>query len=100
VLRFPIKLRIFSPTCSCTTWAKAWPTALRKAAPAPTSSELLLCGASDSASSSSMMGVRPTLVDAIRAHRSHGSEANKVIEHFNKLTVQEQQEIIDFLRSL
>jgi len=40
------------------------------------------------------------LVDAIRAHKSHGSEANKVIEHFNKLTVQEQQEIIDFLRSL
>jgi CxxC motif-containing protein (DUF1111 family) len=40
------------------------------------------------------------LVDAIRAHQSHGSEANKVIQHFNKLTVQEQQEIIDFLRSL
>ena len=35
-------------------------------------------------------------VDAIRAHESHGSEANKVIEHFNRLTVQEQQEIIDF----
>jgi hypothetical protein len=37
---------------------------------------------------------------ALRAHRSKTSEANKVIEHFNKLTVQEQQEIIDFLRSL
>ncbi len=28
------------------------------------------------------------------------SEANRVIEHFNKLSTQEQQEIIDFLRSL
>jgi CxxC motif-containing protein (DUF1111 family) len=40
------------------------------------------------------------LVEAIRAHKSSGSEANKVIEQFNKLSVQEQQEIIDFLRSL
>jgi len=40
------------------------------------------------------------LVDVIRAHRSRGSEANKVIERFNKLSTQEQQEIIDFLRSL
>jgi len=45
-------------------------------------------------------GRTSNVVDAIRAHQSHGSEANKVIEHFNKLTVQEQQEIIDFLRSL
>jgi CxxC motif-containing protein (DUF1111 family) len=45
-------------------------------------------------------GRTSNLVDAIRAHSSHGSEANKVIEHFNRLTVQEQQEIIDFLRSL
>ena len=40
------------------------------------------------------------LIDAIRDHRSQGSEANKVVEHFNKLSTQEQQEIIDFLRSL
>jgi hypothetical protein len=39
-------------------------------------------------------------VEAIRDHQSHGSEANKVIEHFNRLTTQEQQEVIDFLRSL
>jgi CxxC motif-containing protein (DUF1111 family) len=45
-------------------------------------------------------GRTSNLVDAIRGHQSHGSEANKVIEHFNKLTAQEQQEIIDFLRSL
>jgi CxxC motif-containing protein (DUF1111 family) len=40
------------------------------------------------------------LVKAIRDHQSLGSEANKVIEHFNRLTTQEQQEVIDFLRSL
>ncbi len=45
-------------------------------------------------------GRTTNLVDAIRAHKSHGSEASKVIEHFNKLNTQEQQEIIDFLRSL
>ncbi len=45
-------------------------------------------------------GRTSNLVDAIRAHQSRGSEANKVVEHFNKLTVQQQQDIIDFLRSL
>ncbi len=40
------------------------------------------------------------LVEAIRAHKSRGSEANKVIEYFDKLSSVEQQEIIDFLRSL
>jgi len=45
-------------------------------------------------------GRTSNLVDAIRDHRSKGSEANRVIEHFNRLSTQEQQEIIDFLRSL
>jgi CxxC motif-containing protein (DUF1111 family) len=45
-------------------------------------------------------GRTTNLVDAIGAHRSRGSEANKVIERFNKLSTQEQQELIDFLRSL
>jgi len=40
------------------------------------------------------------LVEAIRAHKSRGSEASKVIEHFDRLSTHEQQEIIDFLRSL
>ena len=40
------------------------------------------------------------LVEAIREHKSQGSEANKVIDHFNKLHAQEQQAIIDFLRTL
>ena len=45
-------------------------------------------------------GRTANLVDAIQAHRSPGSEAGRVIEHFNKLSTKEQQEIIDFLRSL
>jgi CxxC motif-containing protein (DUF1111 family) len=45
-------------------------------------------------------GRTTNLVDAIRDHKSRGSEANRVIERFNKLSTQEQQEIIDFLRSL
>jgi CxxC motif-containing protein (DUF1111 family) len=45
-------------------------------------------------------GRTSNLVEAIRAHESKGSEANRVIEHFNKLSTQEQQEIIDFLRAL
>jgi CxxC motif-containing protein (DUF1111 family) len=45
-------------------------------------------------------GRMTNLEKAIRDHQSLGSEANKVIEHFNKLTTQEQQEVIDFLRSL
>jgi len=45
-------------------------------------------------------GRTTNLVEAIRDHHSLGSEANKVIEHFNKLTTQQQQEVIDFLRSL
>jgi CxxC motif-containing protein (DUF1111 family) len=45
-------------------------------------------------------GRTTNLLEAIRDHQSFGSEANKVIEHFNKLTTQEQQEVIDFLRSL
>jgi CxxC motif-containing protein (DUF1111 family) len=45
-------------------------------------------------------GRTANLVEAIRAHKSSGSEANMVIDRFNKLSTQEQQEIIDFLRSL
>jgi CxxC motif-containing protein (DUF1111 family) len=45
-------------------------------------------------------GRTTNLVEAIRDHRGQGSEANKVIEHFNRLSTQEQQELINFLRSL
>jgi CxxC motif-containing protein (DUF1111 family) len=45
-------------------------------------------------------GRTSNLVEAIREHRSKGSEANRVIEYFERLSVKEQQEVIDFLRSL
>jgi CxxC motif-containing protein (DUF1111 family) len=40
------------------------------------------------------------LLAAIEAHRSRGSEANRIIERFNALGAAEQQDLIDFLRSL
>jgi CxxC motif-containing protein (DUF1111 family) len=45
-------------------------------------------------------GRTSNLVEAIEAHRSQGSEASRVIDRFNRLTVGEQQDIINFLRSL
>jgi CxxC motif-containing protein (DUF1111 family) len=45
-------------------------------------------------------GRTTNLVEAIRDHKSKGSEASRVIEHFNKLSTEERQEIIDFLRPL
>jgi CxxC motif-containing protein (DUF1111 family) len=45
-------------------------------------------------------GRTSNLVEAIEAHRSHGSEANKVINGFNRLITRDQQDIINFLRSL
>jgi len=45
-------------------------------------------------------GRTTNLVQAIRDHKSRGSEANKVIDRFNALHTHEQQELIDFLRSL
>jgi CxxC motif-containing protein (DUF1111 family) len=45
-------------------------------------------------------GRTSNLVQAIRDHRGPGSEANRVIERFIRLGDQEQQDIINFLRSL
>jgi CxxC motif-containing protein (DUF1111 family) len=45
-------------------------------------------------------GRTKNLVEAIRAHRSSGSEASLVIERFNRLKEREQQDLINFLRSL
>jgi CxxC motif-containing protein (DUF1111 family) len=45
-------------------------------------------------------GRTTNLIEAIRTHRSQGSEANRVIEHFDRLRPQEQQDLINFLRSL
>jgi CxxC motif-containing protein (DUF1111 family) len=40
------------------------------------------------------------LIDAIRFHASQGSEANQVVENFLALSSQDQQDLINFLRSL
>jgi len=40
------------------------------------------------------------LLTAIQAHASQGSEANGVIQRFNNLSAQHQQDLLDFLRSL
>jgi len=40
------------------------------------------------------------LVEAIEDHKSPGSEADRVIDHFNRLKSQEKQDIINFLRAL
>ena len=45
-------------------------------------------------------GRTTNLVDAIEDHRSRRSEANQVIERFNRLKAAQQQDIINFLRSL
>lgn len=40
------------------------------------------------------------LLDAIQEHKGYGSEANQVIRNFERLSVSDQQTILDFLRSL
>ena len=40
------------------------------------------------------------LLQVIREHQSEGSEANRVINNFNALTPSQQQDILNFLRSL
>ena len=40
------------------------------------------------------------LVQAVQQHASQGSEANQVINNFNNLSTQQQQQLLDFLRSL
>ena len=45
-------------------------------------------------------GRTTNLIEAIDDHRGPGSEANQVIGRFNKLKVKEQQDILNFLRSL
>jgi CxxC motif-containing protein (DUF1111 family) len=40
------------------------------------------------------------LVEAIQQHASSGSEANGVIQNFKRLSPQQQQDLLNFLRSL
>jgi CxxC motif-containing protein (DUF1111 family) len=45
-------------------------------------------------------GRTKNLITAIEDHASNGSEANEVIENFNSLSATQQQNILNFLRSL
>ena len=45
-------------------------------------------------------GQTSDLVEAIKLHRSPGSEANQVIRNFERLSTSDQQDLINFLRSL
>jgi len=45
-------------------------------------------------------GRTSSLLEAIDAHRSPGSEAARVIEQLHRLKVEEQQDVLNFLRSL
>jgi CxxC motif-containing protein (DUF1111 family) len=45
-------------------------------------------------------GRTSNLVEAIRDHKSPGSEANKIIDRFDHLRATDQQDLINFLRSL
>jgi len=40
------------------------------------------------------------LIDAIRQHAGQGSEANGVIRNFQRLSPQQEQDLLNFLRSL
>ena len=41
-----------------------------------------------------------TLLEAIGAHQSRGSEANAVVDNFRVLTIPQKQDVLNFLRSL
>jgi CxxC motif-containing protein (DUF1111 family) len=45
-------------------------------------------------------GRTTNLLQAIQAHEGSGSEANPVVQNFDSLSTTQQQEILDFLRSL
>ena len=45
-------------------------------------------------------GRTKNVLTAIRSHSSSGSEANSVINNFNNLSSSQQQDILNFLRSL
>ena len=40
------------------------------------------------------------LAEAIQAHRSDGSEGNRVVDNYNRLNEREKQDVLNFLRSL
>jgi CxxC motif-containing protein (DUF1111 family) len=45
-------------------------------------------------------GRTTSLIQAIQAHSSNGSEATRVIVNYNKLRASQKQDLLNFLRSL
>jgi CxxC motif-containing protein (DUF1111 family) len=45
-------------------------------------------------------GRTSNLLEAIEAHKSKDSEANKIVDNFNRLKARERQDVLSFLRSL
>jgi len=45
-------------------------------------------------------GRTTSLLQAIQAHSSSGSEANKVVFNYNRLRASQKQDLLNFLRSL
>jgi CxxC motif-containing protein (DUF1111 family) len=45
-------------------------------------------------------GRTSNLIQAITAHASQGSEANQIVRNYTTLSAQDQQDLINFLRSL
>ena len=45
-------------------------------------------------------GRTSNLITAVRSHASNGSEANTVINNYNSLSPSQQQDLLNFLRSL
>ena len=65
-----------------------------------TNSVPLSCGASASAFIFLHDGRTNNLLTAIQAHGSDGSEATQVEENFDALSPRQQQDLLNFLRSL
>jgi CxxC motif-containing protein (DUF1111 family) len=77
-----------------------WRTASAKAGREATSSGLPRCGDSVSGFSFLHDGRTTDLTQAIQAHSSNGSEANRVITNYNRLRGSQKQDLLNFLRSL
>ena len=92
------------PTCSpilrFTTWAPGWRTTSRRAEQAETSSATAPLWGLGQRIFFLHDGRTTNLVTAINAHGSNGSEANASLNAAAALSLADQQNLINFLRSL
>ena len=98
--RCPTSRRSCTRICWCITWARGWRMASPRAGPARMSSARRRCGGSGSGCSSCTTGAPANLIQAIQFHASQGSEANQIVQNFAGLSPRDQQDLINFLRSL